>query len=75
MVVSYASTLERFAVTDLCEFFNAQNLRFRLVERIENFDCVGGNLLSAASHSVKSSKMGHRRSQPLVDDLPLLSVF
>ena len=75
MVVSYASRLEAFAVTDLCEFFDALNLRFRLVEGIENSDCVGGNLLSAASHSVKSSKLCYRRSQPLIDDLPLLSVF
>lgn len=75
MAVSYVSTSERVMVTYLCEFFDTLNFRFRLIEGIENFHCVGGNLLSATSHSMKSLETGYRRSQALVDYSLLLSGF
>ena len=75
MVLSYVSTSERLAVTDLCEFLNTLNFCFRMIEGIENFHCLGGNLLSATSRSMKSSERVYRSSQALFDDLPPLSVF
>ena len=44
-------------ITDLCEFLNTLNLRFCLIESIESFQCVGGNLLFAASHPIRWSKI------------------
>ena len=67
--------VDRPLATYLCEFLNTLNLRSRLIKGIKNFHCVGGNLLSATSYSIRPSETVQRKPEAIIDDLPLFRVF